>query len=189
MDDHDENQNRPRLLERCELKASTQAVDNVLSSCASDYQVNCQSNVVESCQVDMLREQLSHLTPNSSANDDGNCNLGDDVSTTTTAQKLNSVPEPAAEDESTEGDSDSIESFKLPSLPSPPKGSPGAAVANDSGLVSTALNDVVDSMSSPSSMDSPYIRSCASSDLPSRLHEDEERLIWPSVSSSIYRRL
>jgi len=138
--------------------------------------------MAESYKMDMLRIQLAGLTPNGSANEDENCNLVENLPDSK-KQELKSVSETEAVSESTAGDFDSTESFKLPS---PPVGSPGAAVANDSGLCSavstSTADDVVDSrsISSRASLDS-YFWSTASSELPSwSLPEDEERFIWPS---------
>lgn len=135
--------------------------------------------MAESYKMDMLRTQLAGVTPNGSANEDEGCNLVENVSDPN-RQELNSVSQTEGREavrESTEGDFDSTESIKLPS---PPTGSPEAAVANDSGLCSAVSTDVVDSNSSRTSFDS-YLWSLASSDLPSRsLSEGEERLIWPS---------
>lgn len=136
--------------------------------------------MAESYKVDMLRTQLAGVTPNDPANEDGICNSVENVSDPN-RQDLNSVSHTEGREavlESTGGDFDSTESFKLPS---PPSGSPGAAV-NDSGLCSAVSTgtDVVDSISSRASLDS-YIWSSANSDLPSwNLSDDEERLIWPS---------
>lgn len=132
--------------------------------------------MAESYNMDMLRAQLAGVTPNGSADEDGSCNLVENVSDPNW-QELNSVSQTEAREaarESTEGDS--TESFKLPS---PPAGSPEGDVSNDSGLCSAVSSDVVDSMSSRASLDS-YVWSLASSDLPWSLPEDEERLIWPS---------
>ena len=130
--------------------------------------------------MDMLRFQLAGLTPNGSESDDQSCNLIENMSDPTRQdqnQELNSISETEAVRETSEGDFDSTESFKLPS---PPAGSPGAAAANDPGVCSAVSTDVVDSISSRASLDS-YVWSSASSDLPSwSLSEDEERFIWPS---------
>lgn len=132
--------------------------------------------MAESYKMDMLRIQLAGLKPNGSANEDGSCNLVENVSDSN-RRELNSVSETEAVRESTEGDFDSTEGFKLPS---PPTGSPVAAVANDSGRCSAVSTDVVDSISSRASLDS-YVWSSANSDLPSwTLPEDKERFIWPS---------
>ena len=130
----------------------------------------------EGHKMESLRIQLAGLTPNGSASEDGSCNLVENVSDPI-KQRLNSVSEAEAVRESTGGNFDSTESFKLPS---PPTASPKAAVANDSGLCSAVSTDVVDSISSRASLDS-YVWSSASSDLPSwSLPEDKERFIWPS---------
>jgi len=140
--------------------------------------------MAESYKMDMLQIQLAGLTPNGSATEDGSCNLMENVSDSK-RQELNSVSETEAVRESTEGDFDSTENFKLPS---PPVGSPGAAVANDSGLCSTVSTDVVDSVSSRASLDS-YVWSSANSELPSwSLPEDTERFIWPSKVLLVYSK-
>ena len=130
--------------------------------------------------MDMLRNQLAGLTRIGLESDDESCNLVEKGSHPT-KQELNSVSNDTGETvrESTEGDFDSTESFKLPS---PPAGSPGDAVASDSGLCqcSVVSTDVVDSISSRSSLNS-YIWSSSKSDLPSwSLSEDKETSIWPS---------
>ena len=132
--------------------------------------------------MDMLQTQLAGVTLNGSANEDGSCNSVENVSDPN-RQDLNSVSHTEGREaarESTADDFDSTESFTS-KLPSPPSGSPGAAV-NDSGLCSAVSTgtDVVDSISSRASLDS-YIWSSANSDLPSwSLPDDEEILIWPS---------
>ena len=139
--------------------------------------------MAESYKVDMLRTQLAGVTPNDPANEDGICNSVENVSDPN-RQDLNSVSHTEGREavlESTGGDFDSTESFKLPS---PPAGSPGAAV-NDSGLCSavSTSTDVVDSISSRASLDS-YRWSSANSELPSwSLPEHKERFIWPSMVS------
>ena len=136
--------------------------------------------MAESYKMDMLRTQLAGVTAIGSANEDGSCNLVGNVSDPN-KQNLNLVSQTEGREavrESTEGDFDSAESLKLPS---PPAGSPGAAV-NDSGLYSavSTSTDVVDSISSRASLDS-YVWSSANSDLPSwSLPEHKERFIWPS---------
>lgn len=135
----------------------------------------------------MAESQLAGVTPNGSANEDGSCNLVEKVSDPT-RQEMNSVNQTEGREavrESTEGDFDSTESLKLPS---PPPDSPGAAVANDSGLCSAVSTDVVDSISSRASRDS-YVWSLASTDLPWSLPEDEERLIWPSEVFVYFKHL
>ena len=137
--------------------------------------------MAESYKIDMLRTQLVDVTPNGSADEDGSLNLVENMSHPN-RQELNSVSQTEGRSreavrESTEGYFDWTEGLKLPS---PPTGSPEAAVGNDSGLCSAVSTDVLDSISSRASRDS-YVWSLASSDLPSwSLLEDEERLIWPS---------
>ena len=128
--------------------------------------------------MDMLQNQLAGLTGIGSENDVESRNMVENP----TRQESNSVSDDTGEAdirESTEGDFDSTESFKLPS---PPAGSPGDAVASDSGLCLCSLvsTDGVDSISSRASLNS-YIWSSSKSDLPSwSLLEDEETSIWPS---------
>ena len=128
--------------------------------------------------MDRLRNQLAGLTGIGSENDVESRNMVENP----TRQESNSVSDDTGEAdirESTEGDFDSTESFKLPS---PPAGSPGDAVASDSGLCLCSLvsTDGVDSISSRASLNS-YIWSSSKSDLPSwSLLEDEETSIWPS---------
>ena len=137
--------------------------------------------MAENYKIDMLRTQLAGVTLNGSADEDGSCNLVENVSDPN-RQELNSVSQTEGREavrESTEGDFASTGSLELPS---PPTRSPEAAVANDSGLCSAVSTDMVDSNSSQASFDS-YVWSLASSglrDLPWSLSEDEERLIWPS---------
>lgn len=128
--------------------------------------------------MDMLQNQLAGLTGIGSENDVESRNMVENP----TRQESNSVSDDTGEAvrESTEGDFDSTESFKLPS---PPAGSPGDAVASDSGLClygSVVSTDVVDSISSRASLNS-YVWSSSKSDLPSwSLPEDKETSIWPS---------
>lgn len=109
--------------------------------------------------------------------DENQIRLWPDDRDATEPQELNSVSELTALLESTEGVFDSTDSISA-RLPSPPAHSPDLAVkADDSGPVSAT--NVVDSISSRTSLDS-YVWSSASSDLPSwSLREDEEKLIWP----------
>ena len=130
--------------------------------------------------MDMLRNQLAGLTRIGLESDVESCNLVENGSHPT-RQELKSLSNDTGEAvrESTEGDFDSTGSFKLPS---PPAGSPGDAVASDSGLCqcSVVSTDVVDSISSRSSLNS-YIWSSSKSDLPSwSLPGDEETSFWPS---------
>lgn len=130
--------------------------------------------------MDLLRNQLAGLTRIGSESDVESCNLVENV-LDPTRQELNSASDDTGEavSESTEGDFDSTESFKLPS---PPAGSPGDAVASDSGLCvcSVVSTDVVDSISSRASLNS-YVWSSSKSDLPSwSLPENKETSIWPS---------
>lgn len=136
--------------------------------------------MTESYKMDMLRTQLAGVTLNGSANEDGSCNLVENVSDPN-RQEMNPVYQKEGREavrESTEGDSDSTDSFEIPSPPSrSPTDSPEA---DDSGLCSALSTDVVDSNSSRASFDS-YVWSLASSQLPSQsLSEGDERLIWPS---------
>ena len=134
--------------------------------------------MAESSKMDMLRNQLAGLTPIGSESDVESRNIVENPS----RQESNSVSDDTGEAvrESIEGDFDSTEGFKLPS---PPAGSPGDAVASDSGLYSAVSIDVVDSNSSRASTSSlnSYVWNSVNSELPSwSLPEDKETFIWPS---------
>lgn len=129
----------------------------------------------QSNEVDMLRMHLACLTTSGSAGDDRSCNLLENMSDAT-RQEVN-FSELATAHEATEGEFDSTDSV---TLPSPPTDSPELTDQGEvCDPVSAVSSDVVDSISSCTSLNS-YVWSSADSDLPSWiLDDDEEKLIWP----------